>query len=68
MIWPRRSPRASPPSPVLASEPAGQPMESAGSLIAELNAGGTTIVQVTHSEENAARGRRVVQLRDGWMV
>ena len=27
-----------------------------------------TIVQVTHSEVNAGYGRRVVQLRDGWMV
>jgi hypothetical protein len=25
-------------------------------------------VQVTHSDVNAAYGRRVVQLRDGWIV
>jgi ABC-type lipoprotein export system ATPase subunit len=37
-------------------------------LFKELNAGGTTIVQVTHSEENAAAGRRVIELRDGWIV
>lgn len=36
-------------------------------LFAKLNAAGTTIVQVTHSEENAAFGRRVVRLRDGWI-
>ena len=37
-------------------------------LFRELNAAGTTIVQVTHSEENAKYGSRVVQLRDGWIV
>jgi ABC-type lipoprotein export system ATPase subunit len=37
-------------------------------LFRELNARGTTIVQVTHSEENAACGRRVVTLRDGWLA
>ena len=34
----------------------------------ELNEHGTTIVQVTHSETNAGYGKRVVQLRDGWVV
>lgn len=29
---------------------------------------GTTIVQVTHSEENAAYGNRIIRLRDGWIV
>jgi ABC-type lipoprotein export system ATPase subunit len=29
---------------------------------------GVTIVQVTHSAENAAYGGRVVKLADGWMV
>ena len=37
-------------------------------LFRRLNASGTTIVQVTHSEENAACGHRVVHLRDGWLV
>jgi ABC-type lipoprotein export system ATPase subunit len=32
-----------------------------------LNEQGTTIVQVTHSEDNAAYGHRVIRLRDGWM-
>ena len=27
-----------------------------------------TIVQVTHSEENASYGNRIVRLRDGWIV
>jgi ABC-type lipoprotein export system ATPase subunit len=25
-------------------------------------------VQVTHSEKNASYGKRIVQLRDGWIV
>ncbi len=39
-------------------------------LFRQLNAAGagTTIVQVTHSEENAAVGNRVITLRDGWVV
>jgi ABC-type lipoprotein export system ATPase subunit len=36
-------------------------------LFQELNAQGTTIVQVTHSEENARYGRRVIHLVDGWV-
>ena len=34
----------------------------------ELNRQGTTIVQVTHSETNAAYGHRIIQLRDGWVA
>jgi ABC-type lipoprotein export system ATPase subunit len=37
-------------------------------LFRELNRAGTTIVQVTHSEENAGYGNRLVKLRDGWLV
>jgi ABC-type lipoprotein export system ATPase subunit len=37
-------------------------------LFRELNNQGTTIVQVTHSETNAAYGSRTIQLRDGWMA
>jgi ABC-type lipoprotein export system ATPase subunit len=37
-------------------------------LFKELNQQGTTIVQVTHSEVNAAYGTRTIQLRDGWLV
>jgi putative ABC transport system ATP-binding protein len=60
------------PAVILADEPTGNLHSSQGreimDLFSELNAAGTTIVQVTHSEENAARGKRVIQLRDGWMV
>jgi ABC-type lipoprotein export system ATPase subunit len=37
-------------------------------LFRGLNQQGTTIVQVTHSEANAAFGSRTIQLRDGWLV
>jgi ABC-type lipoprotein export system ATPase subunit len=37
-------------------------------LFRQLNQAGTTIVQVTHSEENAAVGSRIIMLRDGWVV
>ncbi|MEX1245556.1 MAG: ABC transporter ATP-binding protein [Thermoanaerobaculia bacterium] len=37
-------------------------------LFQKLNQEGTTIVQVTHSDENASYGDRVVRLRDGWIV
>jgi ABC-type lipoprotein export system ATPase subunit len=37
-------------------------------LFQKLNEGGTTIVQVTHSETNAAFGHRIVNLKDGWVV
>ncbi len=57
---------------ILADEPTGNLHSSQGKEIMELfkrlNEQGTTIVQVTHSEQNAAFGHRVVQLADGWMV
>lgn len=60
------------PDLLLADEPTGNLHSSQGKdimeLFRELNAGGTTIVQVTHSEDNATYGKRVVQLRDGWVV
>ena len=37
-------------------------------LFRRLNEGGTTIVQVTHSKDNAAYGQRVIKLKDGWIV
>ena len=37
-------------------------------LFQRLNREGTTIVQVTHSEVNAAFGSRVLEVRDGWLV
>ena len=37
-------------------------------LFKQLNAAGTTIIQVTHSEANAAFGDRIINLKDGWVV
>jgi ABC-type lipoprotein export system ATPase subunit len=37
-------------------------------MFKRLNEEGTTIIQVTHSETNAAYGNRIVQLEDGWIV
>jgi len=37
-------------------------------LFKRLNEEGTTIVQVTHSEENASYGERIVRLKDGWVA
>jgi len=60
------------PSLILADEPTGNLHSSQGKeimeLFKELNANGTTIVQVTHSETNAGYGKRVIELRDGWVV
>ena len=36
-------------------------------LFKQLNEQGTTIVQVTHSEENASCGSRIIKLRDGYI-
>ena len=60
------------PALLLADEPTGNLHSSQAKeimeLFRELNQQGTTIVQVTHSETNAAYGSRVIELRDGWMV
>jgi putative ABC transport system ATP-binding protein len=60
------------PQLLLADEPTGNLHSSQGKqimeLFTELNAAGTTIVQVTHSETNAAYGRRIINLKDGWIV
>ncbi len=60
------------PRVILADEPTGNLHSDQAreimALFRELNRGGTTIVQVTHSEENAAYGNRVVKLHDGWMT
>jgi len=37
-------------------------------LFKKLNQEGATIVQVTHSETNAAYGHRIIKLKDGWLV
>jgi len=60
------------PKLILADEPTGNLHSSQGKEIMELfkklNDEGVTIVQVTHSEANAAYGNRLIQLADGWIV
>ena len=60
------------PQVLLADEPTGNLHSAQGqdimALFRTLNAAGTTIVQVTHSELNASYGSRIIQLRDGWVV
>ena len=60
------------PKLILADEPTGNLHSSQGAEIMELftklNQQGTTIIQVTHSDTNAAYGSRVINLRDGWIV
>jgi ABC-type lipoprotein export system ATPase subunit len=59
------------PKLILADEPTGNLHSKQGreimELFSRLNCEGTTIIQVTHSEENARYGRRIIQLRDGWL-
>lgn len=60
------------PSLILADEPTGNLHSDQGreimKLFKQLNSEGTTIIQVTHSEENATYGTRVVRLADGMIV
>jgi ABC-type lipoprotein export system ATPase subunit len=60
------------PALLLADEPTGNLHSAQGreimALFQQLNRQGTTIVQVTHSEENATYGTRVIRLKDGWQV
>ena len=60
------------PALLLADEPTGNLHSTQGreimQLFCELNRQGTTIVQVTHSEENARYSHRIVELRDGWIT
>src|SRR5262245_46587612 len=57
------------PQVILADEPTGNlhsdQAKEIMALFRRLNEGGTTIVQVTHSEVNASYGTRIIQLRDG---
>ena len=57
---------------MLADEPTGN-LDTATSdeimdMFSRLNAGGRTIVVITHEEEIAAYAKRVVRLRDGLIV
>jgi ABC-type lipoprotein export system ATPase subunit len=60
------------PALLLADEPTGNLHSSQAreimELFKQLNDQGTTIVQVTHSETNAAYGHRTIEVRDGWMT
>jgi len=60
------------PALLLADEPTGNLHSSQAKeimeLFKELNQQGTTIIQVTHSEANAAYGSRVIEVRDGWLT
>lgn len=61
------------PKILLADEPTGNLHTAQGIEIMELfqrlrDEEGTTIIQVTHSEANAAFGDRIINLLDGWVV
>lgn len=60
------------PKLLLADEPTGNLHSTQGKQIMELfkrlNSEGATIVQVTHSEANAAYGNRIIKLQDGWIA
>jgi putative ABC transport system ATP-binding protein len=60
------------PTLILADEPTGNlhsdQAKEIMQLFKKLNEDGTTIIQVTHSPDNARFGDRIVKLRDGWVV
>ncbi|MBL7742343.1 MAG: ABC transporter ATP-binding protein [Chitinophagaceae bacterium] len=60
------------PKLLLADEPTGNLNSKQGeeimSLFRELNREGMTIIQVTHSEKNAAYGSRIINLLDGMVA
>ena len=60
------------PKLILADEPTGNLNSKQGeeimALFQQLNREGTTIMQVTHSEKNAAYGSRIINLLDGSVV
>ncbi len=60
------------PKIILADEPTGSLHSSQGvrimDLLKKLNDDGTTIIQVTHNEEYAKYGNRIIELHDGWLV
>lgn len=59
------------PKLILADEPTGNLNSTQGKeimeMLAKLNKDGTTIIQVTHSEEKAAYADRIIHLSDGWI-
>jgi len=60
------------PKLLLADEPTGNLHSSQGEAIMDLfkklNHEGTTIIQVTHNDKYAAYSKRIIRLKDGWMV
>jgi putative ABC transport system ATP-binding protein len=60
------------PKLILADEPTGSLHSSQGKeimdLFKKLNDEGTTIIQVTHNENWAAYGSKIIKLADGWIV
>ena len=60
------------PKLLLADEPTGNLHSEQGKeimqLLKKLNGQGMTIIQVTHSEENASYGNKIIRLRDGWIL
>jgi ABC-type lipoprotein export system ATPase subunit len=60
------------PKLILADEPTGSLHTTQGKeimdLFKKLNEEGTTIIQVTHNENWAAYGRKIIKLSDGWIV
>jgi putative ABC transport system ATP-binding protein len=59
------------PKLILADEPTGNLNSAQGreimELLKKLNRDGTTIIQVTHSEEKAAYADRIIHFKDGWI-
>jgi ABC-type lipoprotein export system ATPase subunit len=59
------------PKLILADEPTGNLQTKQGkeimTLLKKLNDEGMTIIQVTHSESNAAYGNRIINMNDGWI-
>jgi ABC-type lipoprotein export system ATPase subunit len=59
------------PKLILADEPTGNLHSEQGreimDLLKQLNSEGTTIIQVTHSDEFAKYGSRIIKLKDGWV-
>ena len=57
---------------IFADEPTGNLDSTNGQevmkILSDLNQSGTTIIMVTHSEQDAAYANRVVQLKDGMIV
>ncbi len=60
------------PKVILADEPTGNLDSKSGDevmkILMDLNASGTTLVMVTHSEELAAKANRTIRIKDGHIV